>query len=624
MGTKVYRYGLLPPDRESEVQVREQLRLAHRYRNQLIEIERWRRAELRTLLSSHGSIPDLEVAVKLAEAEVMRVVTSAKEVKSIMRTRVVSPDHKEALKLAREAKKVASKALSEARFALRADPNIERRTDEINVEANERLKKARGACGVYWGTYLLIEDAHKQSAKMPLYDMRDRTRANDPHFVRWEGEGTLGVQIQKGIAPAELVSSLHARVEDAPLPPGADPQSKKSSKRRYCTLSLRVGSEEDRSPVFARWRMLMHRPMPVDGIIKRAAVHVRRIGPREEWYALFTVTSESDTRPVPDTQERISIDIGWRVQEDGGVRVAAWRTDGGEHGFLVLGPHAISMRDKADELQGIRREKFNEFLPRIVEAVKPLAKPEWWPASLWQWKSLERLHKLVRFWGENRFEGDDEAYLLAEGIHDKERRYESWRYHDHHLWEWESSQRERALRHRREIYRRFAAWAARRYETVVLEEFDLRKVARLPAVDKHEGDNERARSNRQKAATSELRSCIEQAFGPARTVKAPAEYTTMQCHACGSIEQWDQAAEVEHTCGACGAHWDQDDNAARNLLAYREQPDDPEKAGPARKDEKVSDSGEVKESRWVKAKRMGAEKAKRMVAAREAIPTAAE
>ena len=47
----------------------------------------------------------------------------------------------------------------------------------------------------------------------------------------------------------------------------------------------------------------------------------------------------------------------------------------------------------------------------------------------------------------------------------------------------------------------------------------------------------------------------------------PAEYTTATCHVCGTAEVWDQAAHVMHRCGQCGALWDQDHNAAINLLA---------------------------------------------------------
>jgi transposase len=47
----------------------------------------------------------------------------------------------------------------------------------------------------------------------------------------------------------------------------------------------------------------------------------------------------------------------------------------------------------------------------------------------------------------------------------------------------------------------------------------------------------------------------------------PGAYSTSTCHACQTVENWDQSATVIHRCGNCGALWDQDQNAAINLLA---------------------------------------------------------
>ena len=58
---RVYRYGLLPPHENAEL-VREQMRLAHKYRNTLVEIERKRRSDLRALASAHPALSTLEDA----------------------------------------------------------------------------------------------------------------------------------------------------------------------------------------------------------------------------------------------------------------------------------------------------------------------------------------------------------------------------------------------------------------------------------------------------------------------------------------------------------------------------------------------------------------------------------
>ena len=78
---------------------------------------------------------------------------------------------------------------------------------------------------------------------------------------------------------------------------------------------------------------------------------------------------------------------------------------------------------------------------------------------------------------------------------------------------------------------------------------------------------------------------------------------------CGVVNRWDQAAEIRHTCDACAATWDQDENAAQNILVRgcERFPGAPDPAG-ARNEEVPMVS---KTSRFAKAK---AAKAERIVA----------
>lgn len=584
--TRVYRFGLLPPT-ENEQLIRGQLRLAHKYRNTLTEIERARRAEVRKVISSHGSIPVLEAAAKAAGDVVDDLLTKMRAAKSKDRTRVVDKEAKEALKVARDSLREAKAVLWSARSALRADPDVAAAKDEIESRYVALRKVARAESGLYWGTYILVEAADDASRKMPLYD---GIEDNSPRFTRWDGQETLGVQVQNGVDATDLDSTTLVRIEDRDAPAGVDPTSKRSAKRRYATLAMRVGSGEKRAAIWGRWPMVMHRPFPENAVIKRAAVHVRLIGPREEWCVLFTVQMDAPVSRVPDGAPRVAIDLGWRAEEEF-IRVAAWRTDEGQKGFLRLPPRLLSQLQKADDLQSIRAKNLTLATTLLTQYLAAMASPpEWMPTNVIQWRSQARLAALVRKWGENRFAGDEEAFATID----------AWREHDDHLWRWETSQRKKALLHRREVYRIFAASMARQYRSVVLEQFDLRQVAVRPTTENQEGDNESARANRQKSAVSELRLCLTQAFS-GRVEWAPAEFTTMQHAACGSIQVWDQAKHVRHVCTNCGVEFDQDENAAENLLAY---------VAPtiiATSDEKDP------ESRWTKARRMGEEKKARVM-----------
>ena len=606
---KVYRYGLLPPTENRDL-VLKTLRLAHEYRNKLVEIDRQERAEIRAVQTSHGSIPALAAAAKSAIQAKETAYQAIKAHKAQDRTRKVPEPLKATYEAAKAAAFAASQALWQARAALRGDPTVAIRRDEISLRYNEKRKAARAASGIYHGTYMRVEAADQQARKMtPLWD---GVEPSDVKFARWRGDGGVGLQMKEKPGPADLPTSRWCRIEPRGAPKGADPSSKRSAKRRHCTLALRVGSEE-REPVWARWPMVMHRPLPEDGEILWVTVTLRHVGPRQEWVALFTVRHE-DKRQVPPAEpvDRVGVDIGWRKLEGGGVRVAAWRTDSGAEGELVLDEHTLGQLRKADDLRSIRDKNLEAARAALVAAMPGMSLPNWFPKNVWQWRAQARFSNLAKRWKQNRFPGDDLPYAQLE----------AWRYHDHHLWAWETSQRTKALRHRLDVYRVFAARMARTYTGLVIEDWDMRDTAEKPDAHEQEGDNEQARSNRVKSAVSELRRALVQAF--VNVAKVPAAYTTQTCSACGAIEKWDQAAELEHTCSACGAQWDQDYNAARNLLAYVEQPGGPDNGGVARDEKKPNDGAEVQESKWAKAKRMGKEKRDRVDTARNTVPSAAE
>ena len=118
----------------------------------------------------------------------------------------------------------------------------------------------------------------------------------------------------------------------------------------------------------------------------------------------------------------------------------------------------------------------------------------------------------------------------------------------------------------REQYRRFASWVASEYDTLYIEDFDLREVAKTPAPESAESSTA-ASGYRQMVSPSVFRAALINACRRegVRVVKVESAYTTRECHVCGAMEQWDQRVEIVHRC-KCGMPWDQDHNAAINLL----------------------------------------------------------
>lgn len=620
MPARVYRYGLLRPTESLDL-VRQQMRAAHKYRNTLVEIERGRRAASREAMATLGNVTAQEAAVAAASARVQTAVTTLRAERASTHKRSEDDSMKAELKAAREMCKVASAALRERRRAAREDATLVARCDEINTMAANLRRNARAHCRVFWGTYLLVEAEDEAARKQPLYDGAE---PNDPAFVRWDGEGAVSVQIQGGM-PAADVFGPDTRLRIDAVDEKAWLSASRGERRRLSrtTLKMRVSSD-GRDPIWAAWPMVMHRPLPEGGVIKRAIVSLRMIGPREEWSVAFTVDTSATLARTDGGKGAVAVDIGWRAMPDGGLRVAVWQGEDGGTGEIRLSATDLGGLHKPEELRSIRDTAMNAALKALVERLRVLGMPVWMRdltgargsrpteaqalAYLAEWRSPARLAALVLKWREARFEGDGEAHDAAE----------AWRYHDYHLWQWESSQRTGALRLRREIYRISAAKLAQRYGTVVLEQFDLRTMARKAPAEAP-AENAVARSNRQVAATSELRLVLVNAFVArgGNEVRVPAQDSTRTHATCGLITPFDAAGSVMLTC-ACGETFDQDANAAIVLLRrYGERSGGESDPGTARADGMVKDPAVVVESRWTKAKRMAAEKATRREGARE-------
>lgn len=185
MPTKVLRYGLLAPTEGTDL-VWSQLRLAHKYRNKLVEIDIVRRD----------------------------AVTKA---------------------------------------------NSDAEQEAAQEAANEARKAARAASGVYWGTYLQVEEFVKKAcANTPPH--------KNPRFLRWTGEGLLAVQVQKGKSSKGLFQ-IHDGFDNR--------KGRRAGQRKE--LWLRVGAEKTK-PVWAKFPLILHRP--IEGEVTWIKVTVRREGTR--------------------------------------------------------------------------------------------------------------------------------------------------------------------------------------------------------------------------------------------------------------------------------------------------------------------------------------------------------
>jgi len=574
---RIYTYGALAPMTEA-TRVDEQMRLAHRYRNALVELERERRARVDAALAARSpALAQVEADLVVAEAEVEAATVVVKAQQSVGRAKTAITPMAQAVVRAAKAKRAvlydSRKTLRTALFATRAWKKGPQK--KIDAWAKAEQKQRRKANGCYWGTYLLVEKA-----------MEKCRRGAPPRFLPWRGDGRVGAQLQRGLSVADAFGGTDTRLRIVPVPATAWLPGGRSQRRT--TVDIRVGSVKPAKgksqPIFARFPLVLHRPLPPDARIKDVVVHRRRVATHYEWRVSFTLTRVAGWAKADRAMEgTVGVDIGWRIRPDGSLRVAYWMgTDGGE-GEVALPAACVAGQQKVRDLRSIRDEHFNVARIMLVAWMKGRNVPTWLREKtplLSAWRSTARLAGLLIRWRTQRFADDmfplaDAAALRTKmsldpgrygaptGIYDL---LEAWRRQDKHLYDWERFQELRFQRRREDLYRNVAAQLRRRYRMAVIEKMDLRDFHELPPAEEPPVDEQaekRCREHTRDAACSILLRCLKESMR--ETVTTAAAQTTMRCADCGHVEDFDRLP-LAHTCGACGVTEDQDRRAARNLL----------------------------------------------------------
>jgi hypothetical protein len=508
--------------------------------------------------------------------------------------------------------------------------------------AHRRAREERGAAqddyssrGLRHGAYDAVEKSIKQatsSTKRPL------------HFARYDGTGKIGEQLTergrdrgdaegvRGMTMHELTSARDTRLRLGP-PAALDrrphpllagvtswdevwqrstatptpSQARKVLEHAARTwIDLRVGSNPDRSPIFARFPVVWHRHPTRDAVIKWAYVVRKRVGPN--LVSHFQITLESatfDRPPVPIGTGACAVNLGWRrvIDDEGNVIAlrAAYVVDDRGRGREILVPDYTTSRGRGRRKQGHLHGKIpvlaaigkiddlakirDQGLERAQHALSTWLADRGGVPAEWQlpvdradgsvstfadrlrgysmWRSCGKLRAFIREWWNRRVPGDRQ--ILGD--------LDAWAKHDVHLEEWTANQRAHMQAQRKDAWRNVAVDLARTYATILvgksqLPEIDGWEQEAPENGDPHEGRDQRRMSRI--AAPGELRAQIEMAAHKTGAVVIRCDETraTQRCHACGHVdaEPWDAAPSIEHTCAGCGRTWDQDANYCKNLL----------------------------------------------------------
>lgn len=532
MPVKNYCYGAYAPV-EKSAEVAEQMLLAHRYRNKLVELELNRRQKVNDLLRTFPEYAYHADVVAEAEANLEQAVQDIRSMRGRVRARVPASGRQATeLDRARKHLKAVRKEFREVRKRTLALDACQEGLLNITAEHKEEFRAARAANGLYWGTYLTVEDAAKDFGKGP-----------PPKFMRYRGDGTISVQMQNGLS-----------VEDAMA--GTDTRFK------ICQdyVRIRIGSTEDRKPIFAKFPIVLHRPLPPGGKIKWAHVHLTHIGPTPQWKLRLCIDAEWPERiPVVD-RGAVAVHPGWRVTSAGlQVATVCWGRRNSEVSRLVLPKRELHWLDKASDLQSIRDKNMARAVEELSQWLKGSQGETWLThdaANMGKWKSPARLHDLIMKWRHNRLELDEAIYASME----------AWRKQDKHLWLWWAHGMAKQVRRRDHIYRCFAADLAKKHVNCVLPKIDLKALLEQEQVDEEVRQLPHHRRQARLAAVGTLMRFIKEAM-PGRVVEVSPDGLSQEC--CFCSEPMNKPSARVGTCPECGKSSDVDVRAALNQLTRR-------------------------------------------------------
>ena len=580
---RVYRYGAPGWGGKRAITLsdrgHDQMRLAHRLRNDLVEVAET--ADARMAAWWADRLPDVYAALADAQAARESAWQGVQRARSVQRRRDVTGPEVDIYQAATAVLRAASAAVKAAQAGVRADdPDGVRemltQTRAASAAAGKALYARYSEAGLYWATINAVRD-DARVAEQRVIAARTAGRPSARRYARWDGSGRIAVQLQRasgdprrtGVLLASGAGKWRNVLTIGPSEYGP----------RLRRVEFSTGRGQPPVGVDVAW----HRDLPTGGDVTSAELVAHRIAGRTRYSVHFAVRVAP---PVPVTAgPDLAVHLGWRQEPGGGVRAATWQstvplqvpaemvgfvTADTPTGGRVIVPGALLERlARADEIRGGRDVALDEIRATLAawldQHPQPSLRdgdPDLTGPVVRAWRSPARFVALTAAWrADPREELDDIATQL-----------ETWRCADRRAWEREANLRSRTVGYRRDLYRQVAAWASTTAGRVVVDDTDLRQViARAKTGDLLPGTAEAAIAGRRAdVAPGDLRAAVVQAAirDGVPVVTVPHKGGTVTHHACGASlpadERWLRPIV---TCDRCGRDFDQDVNAAAGMLA---------------------------------------------------------
>lgn len=365
--------------------------------------------------------------------------------------------------------------------------------------------------GLYWGTYLMVEQAFSAAWK-------DRKYYYPVRFRSWRDGGVMGVRIQADAKPENFFRIT--KIQDNRV-------GKRRGQRH--AVCVRVGSDALGNPIWSDpISFEMHRP--IQGRVKQVQICLSFRGDREIWSVNITCVD------VPEREDnansgQVAIDVGWRLLPNGEMRIAFATAHDGSESELTLPARWCERSLRADRIRSHRDKRLNtlkESDPRFTILKSP---------------------RSVRLYA--RKNG-----IVGEFI-------EKWVKRERHLEEYELGCRRKTTEARRDKVRVWLRMLRRKYSVAIRKDSGHKKMKEQA---KEDGMTQAARRQGHICAPGETIEEIDKVFGRntgVAVIKTPG--TTATCLKCKNENE--VGPELMVKCERCGTTEDRDRISTRNLLA---------------------------------------------------------
>lgn len=430
---------------------------------------------------------------------------------------------------------------------------------DLEQQRKDEVKAARQASPAWWPNYNRVIDdynAARKTVRMKGRGLRPVDRARE--------DGVLTVQIQRtksglGAAPHELMDGTVPNVQIAPVPDTAHGlNTPRGERKRQCRT--RVTMRVDAAGHKVTLPVTLHRPIPADGRVKSVQLAWKREGERIRARLCLTVsTPKREAIPHP-SRSACGVDIGWRLERDRSLRVVTVYDSAGGVEHVRLPRDWMAGMDRVERLHTYIDDGLMELAEALhgrddLPAPVASALDGWRPGLGARHVDARALHDYIRPLR------DERKKLPAELLH--------WYNRYRHLLLYRDNLRNKLIRRRKDLYRVAAKRLAQTYSVIAIEDFDLSAVARTKK--REDGSDPElhaaARAQRVRACVHEFRSILQDmAAKHGAEVMVIAGPSTQLCHHCGNKTGQIDRSRLHWQCESCHAVWDQDENAARNLL----------------------------------------------------------